>query len=152
MTSMDDRPQASKILVVEDGYLMAEVVCDFLRDCGLEPVGPAGRLQEGCALARESALDGAILDVKLREGMSFPIAAILEARRIPFVFVTGYHERSQIPAEFRSAPLVCKPFEDDELGAALGLILDRPMAVPLLAGPAPAFEPGRLPDAASAKA
>ena len=149
------RGAGEKILVIEDAFLLRELVCDYLLDCGLEPVGPASRLQEGCNLARERELDGAILDVKLREGPSFPIAAILKARGIPFVFVTGYHERSQIPPEFRSAPLVCKPFDDDELGAALNLILGRPAQkslVPLLAGQVPAFDAGRLTTTVSAKA
>jgi len=38
----------------------------------------------------------------------------LMARNIPFVFMTGYNECSSIPPEFRAAPLVCKPFEEDE--------------------------------------
>ncbi len=36
----------AKILVVEDNHLQAEVVSDFLHDCGLEPVCPAGRLKK----------------------------------------------------------------------------------------------------------
>jgi CheY-like chemotaxis protein len=115
-----------KILVVEDSYLLAEVIGDFLHDCGLEPVGPVGWLPQGCQLARERALDGALLDVKLHEALCFPVAAILKARDIPFVFMTGYNERSSIPPEFRAAPLICKPFEEDELRAALALFARRP--------------------------
>jgi CheY-like chemotaxis protein len=114
-----------KILVVEDSYLMAEMISDFLHDCGLEPVGPVGWLQQGCQLARECALDGAVLDVKLHEALCFPVAAILKARNIPFIFMTGYNECSSIPLEFRAAPLVSKPFEDDELRAALALFANR---------------------------
>ena len=115
-----------KILVVEDSYLLAEMIGDFLHDCGLEPVGPVGWLQQGCQLAREHALDGALLDVKLHEAVCFPVAAILKARNIPFIFMTGYNECSSIPVEFRAAPLICKPFEEDELRAALALFAHGP--------------------------
>lgn len=117
--------QGKKILIVEDSYLLAEMVGDFLHECGMELVGPVGWLQQGCELARERALDGALLDVKLHEALCFPVAAILKARNIPFAFMTGYRESSLIPLEFRAAPLVCKPFKDDELRAALALFGNR---------------------------
>lgn len=121
-----DRPwHGGKILVVEDNYLQAEVISDCLRDCGLEPVGPAGRLAEACQLAQERPLDGALLDVKLRENLCFPVCTILSARKIPFILLTGYRQPSLISPELRAAPLLCKPFRDDELETALGLILNR---------------------------
>jgi DNA-binding response OmpR family regulator len=114
----------AKILVVEDSYLLAEMIGDFLRDCGLEPVGPAGRLEEACELAQGRPLDGALLDVKLGENLCFPVCTILTARKIPFILLTGYRQSSLIPPELCAAPLVCKPFREDELGAALALILN----------------------------
>jgi DNA-binding response OmpR family regulator len=71
-------------------------------------------------------LDGALLEVKLHEARCFPVAAILKARDIRFIFMTGYDEISSIPPAFRAAPLVCKPFEEDELRAALDLSAHRP--------------------------
>jgi DNA-binding response OmpR family regulator len=115
----------AKILVVEDNHLQAEVVSDFLRDCGLEPVGPAGRLEDACELAQGRPLDGALLDVKLGENLCFPACTILSARKIPFIFLTGYRQSSLIPPELCAAPLVCKPFREEDLGAALALILNR---------------------------
>jgi CheY-like chemotaxis protein len=83
-----------KILVVEDSYLMAEMIGDFLHDCGLEPVGPVGWLQQGCQLARECALDGAVLDVKLHEALCFPVAAILKARDVPAPAALSFDQRA----------------------------------------------------------
>jgi DNA-binding response OmpR family regulator len=114
----------AKILVAEDNHLQAEVVGDFLRDCGLEPVGPADRLEEACELAQGRPLDGALLDVKLGENLCFPVCSILAARKIPFILLTGYRQSSLIPPALCAAPLVCKPFREDELGAALALILN----------------------------
>jgi DNA-binding response OmpR family regulator len=72
-----------RVLVCDDNLLMAEVVAEFLRECGLEPVGPVGLLESAMQMERERALDGAILDINLGGRPCFPICAILSARRIP---------------------------------------------------------------------
>jgi DNA-binding response OmpR family regulator len=113
----------ARILVVEDNFLLAEMVSDCLRDWGLTVVGPACRLQEACQFARERALDGALLDVKLGESFCFPVCTILRMRKVPFAFMTGYGDRSIIPPEFRSAPVVWKPFHEGELRAAVALAI-----------------------------
>src|SRR3981189_788666 len=107
----DGRPcGGGRGLVCDDNLLMADVVGEFLRECGLEPMGPVGRLESAMHMARERALDGAILDITLKGRPCFPVCAILSARRIPFIFLTGY-PLAAIPIEYRGAPLVAKPFE-----------------------------------------
>jgi DNA-binding response OmpR family regulator len=113
-----------KILVVEDSYLLAEEVCTLVRNYGLEPIGPVGRLEQACQVARERALDGVVLDMRLHQNFCFPICVILKARKIPFVLMTGYIGSSLIPLELRSAPVLGKPFDEDELRAALASILN----------------------------
>jgi CheY-like chemotaxis protein len=108
-----------KILVAEDGFLLAEVISDYLRDWGMEPIGPVSRLQEACRVAQQGALDGALLDVKLGDELSFPAAWILKMRGIPFVFLTGYSANSRIPVAFREVPLIEKPFAAEDLKQAL---------------------------------
>jgi DNA-binding response OmpR family regulator len=108
----------TRILVVEDGYLLAEEIAACLRSCGLEVVGPVGRLEVACRMARAQALDGAVLDVKLNGDMSFPVASILRMRGIPFIFLTAY-ENQQIPLEFRAVPVLQKPFDLVELKEAI---------------------------------
>jgi len=117
---MTVRPAAyrQRILVAEDSYLLAEVICELLRDAGLEPVGPVACVEEACRIARDGRLDGALLDVKIKEGVCFPVAEILSERGVPFIFVTTYGE-ARIPIEFRCAPRLAKPFEPDDLKAAI---------------------------------
>jgi DNA-binding response OmpR family regulator len=124
--------RGARILVVEDSYLQAELVGNCLRDWGLEAIGPAGRLRQACELARDQAIAGAILDVKLGESLCFPVCTILTARRIPFVFLTGDWDPALIPPEFCSAPVVLKPFNRDQLRAALASIM-RGSEEPLIA-------------------
>ena len=120
----DSKPwHGGKILVAEDRYLFAEIVCDFLRECNLEPVGPVSRVDKASELARERALDGALLDVRLGQQFSFPVCTILAARRIPFIFLTGSSDLSLIPLEFRSAPLLGKPFDPSEMKSALAAMI-----------------------------
>lgn len=73
----------------------------------------------------EHRLDGALLDVRLHNVLCFPIAVILKAHKILFIFMTGYRDPSVFPVEFRAAPVVCKPFGNEELRTALGSIFNR---------------------------
>ncbi len=112
-----------RILVVEDNFLFAELVCDFLRECKLVPVGPAFDVDKALPMAREADLDGAVLDLNLRSGLSLPVCCALSARSIPFLFLTGMNELSVIPVEYRGAPMISKPFDTGELTAALAGIM-----------------------------
>lgn len=104
-----------KVLVVEDNLLLAEVTRILLEESGCQVVGPAGWLQRGLELAEREPLDGAILDINLHGEMSFAIAEVLRARGVPFIFVTGYEDRSIVPLAFRSAPRLDKPVADGHL-------------------------------------
>jgi DNA-binding response OmpR family regulator len=80
-------------------------------------------------MARERALDGAILDINLNGRPCFPVCAILSARRIPFIFLTGYPDAA-IPVEYRGAALVTKPFEPNEMKEVLAQMLGLPRGWP----------------------
>ncbi len=108
-----------RILVAEDNFLMAEVICDFVRSCGLEPVGPAGTVEAGLLLAQDETIDAAVLDINLHGRMCFPICSALAERHIPFVFLSGYASLPMVPHEFRATRHVEKPFVPDELEAVL---------------------------------
>ncbi len=108
-----------RVLVVEDNLLLAEVTRLLLEDSGCVIVGPAGRLHRGLKLARDEVIDGAILDINLHGEMSFPIAEVLSARGVPFVFVTGYDDRNIVPIALRSARRLDKPVTDDQLLEAM---------------------------------
>jgi len=115
MTGEPANPRRARVLVVEDVLLMAEVIADQLEECGCTVVGPVAHLAEAKTLAREAPLDGAVLDVNLAGQRSFPVAAILRERRVPYVFLTGYDSDDVFPAEYRDAPRLGKPFRHDEL-------------------------------------
>jgi DNA-binding response OmpR family regulator len=111
-----------RILVLEDNFLLAGHVCDFLRECGVEPVGPAPRLTTAAQVLKGQRIDAAILDINLGGQTCFPICAHLRRWNVPFLFLTG-SDTSNIPAAFRDVPLLSKPFVPEELRQALAALL-----------------------------
>lgn len=113
---------AKRILVVEDDYFQANAVAEMLTEQGVKLVGPFREAAEGFRYCCPGLIDGAILDVNVKDGTSFSIADILLRERIPFMFLTGY-DRKVIPSRFKSVPHYLKPFVGQDVPTALALIL-----------------------------
>ena len=97
-----------RVLIVEDEYFIAADLKRALKQQGAEVVGPVGNLSAGFDLA-DTPLDAAVLDVNLEEALSYPIADRLRARRVPYLFLTGYDGWS-LPATYRDDARLAKPF------------------------------------------
>ncbi|MFB6450366.1 response regulator [Bradyrhizobium tunisiense] len=103
--------QGRRILVVEDEYFLADDIGNALRTLGAEIAGPVGHIEDAVEMLHDGgALDAAVLDVNIRSEPIFPIARELRARRVPFVFTTGY-DRISIEPEFQDVPLWEKPID-----------------------------------------
>ena len=107
-----------RVLIVEDDSLLAMLVEAQLEEFGCAVVGSAGRLGEAVDKARSLPVDVGLLDVNLAGEMSYPVAAVLRARNVPVVFATGYGP-SGLPPEWRSVPILTKPFMKRQLADAL---------------------------------
>ena len=73
---------------------------------------------QAVAAAHGEEVQGAILDVNLGGTPIYPVADALEARGIPFVFVTGY-SASSIDRRYARIPVFEKPVQPDKLGELL---------------------------------
>src|SRR5512139_23392 len=104
----------TRVLVVEDEPLLAETLSGLLRDAGCEPVGPAATVAAALGLIGQAGIDVALLDIRLGQEMSFPVAYALRERGIPFVFLTSYQQR-QLPDDLGDAVVVEKPFSPTAL-------------------------------------
>jgi CheY-like chemotaxis protein len=104
-----------RILVVEDNLLTADAIQDLLETSGCEVIGPASTVAAGLDLVARSVLDGAVLDINLGGEMSFPIAAALIERDIPFLFLTGYDDLV-VPSQYRGMRRLEKPTDIRQLG------------------------------------
>jgi PAS domain S-box-containing protein len=103
-----------RVLLVEDEALVAMMVQECLGDFGYQVIGPIATATEAAARAKDGNFEAAVLDINLGDGAVYPIADMLAARGVPFVFVTGYDAES-VDARFRNVPVLQKPIERDML-------------------------------------
>jgi PAS domain S-box-containing protein len=100
----------NRILLVEDEILVAMMMRDILTELGFSVVGPFSRLSEAMVAAVHEDIDAGIIDINLGGEFVYPVADVLAARKIPFVFVTGYGVES-IDGRFAYVPIVKKPVQ-----------------------------------------
>lgn len=112
--------QGCRILVVEDDFMVAQVLCDLLEDAGATVIGPIGWATEALAFVEDHSdgIDRAILDVNLHGETSYAIARALQTRNVRFAFATGYGAES-LDEGFRGFPRCLKPFQQRDLLAVL---------------------------------
>jgi CheY-like chemotaxis protein len=125
MTSTPPELRGLKILVVEDNFLVAELIRSLLDECGCETIGPAPRVSSALALIDDSCPDGALLDINLAGEHCFPIAELLRERGVPFVFLTGYDDSGIIPPVFREVPRISKPFDNRNVASVAARVFSR---------------------------
>ena len=122
MAANADNPGAAladlRILIVEDIGLIAQQLRRQLEDQGCRIAGVVGRLDDAIALAQSVEIDGALLDLNLSGRESYPVADILRARDIPFIFLSGY-DSGYLRAEYAAAPHLQKPYTSDVLRSLL---------------------------------
>jgi len=105
-----------RILIVEDAVLLALELEAGLNDAGANVIGTAIELDEAMEfLGRD--FDAAVLDVNLNGRLVTPFAETLKARKIPFIFATGYGDTTA-PEGF-DVPIVRKPYNVTQIIAAL---------------------------------
>lgn len=106
-------------LIVEDNMLIALDAEQLMLDKGMAKVFMASSVAEARKIIAAEPIDIALLDVNLGSETSFPLLPALSAKNVPFVFVTGYGERVDLPAEAGAAVAIRKPFAGDQLIAAI---------------------------------
>lgn len=115
------RIRNTNILVVEDEPLIAMMTTRNLRELEAVVVGPFTTAREARS-ALAGRIDAALLDVNIGGEFVYELAADLDKRGVPIVFVTGYHAGG-IDQRFANAPVLTKPVERDDLAAALTRVL-----------------------------
>lgn len=107
-----------RALVVEDEVLVGMLVEEMLQELGYQLAVLATHLDEALALARTASFDFAVLDVNLNGKQSFPVADVIRARGLPYLFATGYGSRI-LETPYTDVPVLQKPFSLEELRRAL---------------------------------
>jgi CheY-like chemotaxis protein len=114
---------------VEDEAVIAMALEMFLEELGAQVVAIAGNVQDALQQATSADFDLAFLDINLNGQKAHVLPGVLERRRKPFAFVTGYGEQGVLGAHAK-APVVAKPFSRGDIAAALENLKSRLPAGP----------------------
>lgn len=107
-------PKGSKLLIVENDEMNAQLMMFQLEDEGYQFVGPAPTVAKALALCESDPPQLAILDYRLQGETVERVAAVLEARRTPYVLVTGAVP-ANLAKDFPGARVLTKPFQAQQL-------------------------------------
>ncbi|MEE4451534.1 HWE histidine kinase domain-containing protein [Novosphingobium resinovorum] len=110
-------------LIVEDNVIIAMEAEDVLRGFGFTDCRIAGSVGAALGVLEGAHVSFAMLDVNLGKDTSEDVARALEARAIPFIFASGYGERSLQSSEFKGVPVVTKPYGERDVRSAIGRVM-----------------------------
>lgn len=105
---MGHRLAGRRILVLEDGHIIAEDLTLEITVEGGEVIGPVETVAAALDAITNTDVDGATLDIKLSHEMSFEVADALADSNIPFVFLTAYGADT-VPARHANVIRLEKP-------------------------------------------
>ena len=107
------------VLIAEDDVLTAADLAATFEEMGASIVGPVSTVRDALDIVEQAErLDGAVIDIELRGGTAYPIAAALVKRGTPFVFATGYGQTA-ILASFSNIVACEKPVSPEQIARAL---------------------------------
>jgi DNA-binding NtrC family response regulator len=112
-----------RVLVVEDGWQVADALKISLERMGMVVAGPVATAREAQCLATERPPDLAVVDVNLKGEMAYELMDWLHDRSIRVVVITGYED---LPGSLRKfAAILHKPFTVTTLLTTLQQVMGR---------------------------
>ena len=108
-----------KILVLEDEMLIALDLELTLRELGADEVYLANSVDHALTLLASVEVTGAIIDYNLGTETAEAVLLDLEARKIPFVVMSGYPDSSYLGDGSRDWPMLPKPAGHEALRSTL---------------------------------
>lgn len=105
--------------------LLAGLLEEVLEGLDIETVGPVGTVEDALELAAEERFHFAVLDINLHGEKVFPVADLLTARSIPFIFSSGYVAKNVLPERYADAVVIAKPYDMDRLVELLRGLLEQ---------------------------
>lgn len=107
----DQNLQGIRVLIAEDNFFLADSLQFALEGLGATVVGPFPTSEQALAALAQGPVDVGILDVDLQGSSSAEVARGLEARGLPFLFMTGFETADLLPAGLRGRPFLHKPVD-----------------------------------------
>jgi DNA-binding response OmpR family regulator len=106
------------ILIVEDEWLIGDLLRSAVEALGHTADGPAMSSREAIGLLGTNAYDLVMIDTRLTDGHSGRVVEAVSRKAVPIVICSGHH-RDALPAFARGFPLLSKPFAESEVSCAL---------------------------------
>ena len=110
-----------RVLVVEDGWQVADALRLSLEKLGMLVAGPVGTTEAARQLVRERCPDVALVDINLKGEMAYALMEWLHKRGIRIVVISGYPDLPQALEGF--AATLHKPFTATALQATLQRVM-----------------------------
>jgi DNA-binding NtrC family response regulator len=115
--------QGLRVLVVEDGWQVADALKISLERMGMVVAGPVATAREAQCLATECPPDVAVVDVNLKGEMAYELMDWLHDRSICVIVTSGYEDLPGSLAKF--AAILHKPFTVTKLLTTLQRVMGR---------------------------
>lgn len=106
------------VLIIEDDPHVATILAEILSDLGCKVAGIENTRDRAERAAATSDVDLAVVDIDLGGRACFPVADILESRKVKVVFTTGYGILG-LYGKYAKSPLLPKPFTIDSVARVL---------------------------------
>jgi DNA-binding response OmpR family regulator len=103
------------VLVAEDELLIAMDVMDELGAAGFVTIGPFAKTAQALEYCRLNTPDCAVLDVRLADGESYPIADLLAERNVPVIFHSGHASPHALAVRYPKMRVCSKPAPSEEI-------------------------------------
>jgi CheY-like chemotaxis protein len=83
-------PGSLSIFILEDEALIRMMIAQMIEELGHRVVAEAGSISQALSLAETTDFDLALLDVNINGHASDDVARVIEQRRLPVIFASGY--------------------------------------------------------------
>ncbi len=113
----------ARILVAEDELIVGFDLCETVEEAGFEVVGPHRDISSAMLSFQKDKPDLAILDVKLDDGIVYPLAEKLADEDVPIIFHSGQFTRQEVAERFPEATTLMKPCPPNEMLEAVTKVL-----------------------------
>lgn len=135
---------ATRILVVEDEFIIAEDISETLRSLGYEVVGNATNYYEAVKFLDVKTTDAVLVDINLggkKDGIDVG-TAIKETYKLPFIFITSHADKTTVDRAKHLKPngYLVKPFDKNDLYTSIEIALSNFTANTAAAPPAEAAD------------
>jgi DNA-binding NtrC family response regulator len=118
--------QGVRVLVVEDGWQVADALRPSLEKLGMLVAGPVATTEAARRLVRERAPDVALVDINLKGEMAYTLMEWLHKRGIRVVVISGYPDLPQSLEKVTAT--LHKPFTATALQATLQRVMSEDQA------------------------